>query len=305
VQAIRDVVQETGGSSPGKGEAALKPGFWNVFYLLLLTANLAFVVFLIPKSLVKDPHWDLLKEAIPVVGGSFFVVVASWYKDWTLRLCQMPLFRISQITLSIIFCLSLWIRWLPIHPLVHPPGADIFVDGEEDGRKASELLPLSLKPHFFRVKWKQEAGETDKPFLRHLTWRQTLLAAFGGEQPRWAQSYKVLFQCIQTPRVGASAVPGQTAGVSVRIVPDEDSRFDEEFLKSDLFDYNLQAGPIGSLSFVLPNHEAPADATYLPAGTYTFTPYMHGCQDGRGQHLSVGPNSDGMVKVKFEALQCH
>jgi len=300
VEAIREIVAQSGNAPPAPAAAELKPGFWNVLILLLLTANVAFIVYLIPKEKIEGPHWDLLKDAIPVVGGGFFVVVASWYKDWTVRLCQSPIFRVSQIALSAIFCFSIWLPWLPVHVRIDPPEARILVDEGSEELDPSQTIWLSLKPHTFHIKWWEDQGGTGKLFERKLTLIRTLLAAFGGEQPRWAHLYPVHFHCAKKPGSGETVNLSQMEGVSVRIVPDPDSRFDEEFLNKDLFLLRLQRGPSGSLIFTLPATGDPLDSTDLPKGTYSFTPFKRGFKDGPTQQLSVGSPE---LKVEFEPLQ--
>jgi len=287
-EAVRDMIRETPGLAEGTEDAA-NPGLWNVFFLLLLIANLAFLIYLIPANWIEGPHWELLGNAIPAVGGSLFVIVASWYKNWTLRITQMLAFRISQAVLSIVFVFSLWIPWLPIHPLVEPSDARVQVDDDPEWRMSKRIW-LSMKPHSFivrRTEWNGESGKNERKF--RLTWRALLRAALWGEQPHWALCYKVMFK-------------SETAGIKVRIVPDPNSRFDTEFLKQGLAEHSLQEGPDNSLIFSLPSSEATLGATQLPVGHYKVTPFKVGCKDGPFREASVGPASD--KPASFVKLQC-
>jgi hypothetical protein len=296
VQAIRDIV-----GTPGTVQPPIKHSVWDALFLLLLTANLAFVIFLVPKEWIEGPHWDLLKEAMPVVGGGLFVLVASWYKDWTVRMCQSKVFRVSQIALSIVFSFSLWVRWLPVRPQIDPSdGAKIFVDDRNKEYASGQLIPLSLKSHFFRVQWENDEGKAYKPFKREMTWRQTLLAAFGGEQPHWAHSYKVEFSCVWPQ--GKRTAAEQTKGIGVRIVPIHWPLFDRGFLKSEAAEHSLQTDPSGSLIFHLPETDEPFGATRLPMGDYTVTPFKSGCKEGPSQPLYL--KADLESPVEFEALKC-
>jgi hypothetical protein len=292
-EAIREVIRETGGPTASQEAAGgATPSLANAFFLVLLIANLAFLISLVPSHWMEGPHWDLLKEAIPAIGGSLFVVTTSWYKDWTLRMCGRRSFRISQAALSLVFAFSLWVPWLHIHPQIEPLDAQIFVDDEKEARDVSKPMWLSMKPHSFAVEWTPWSAEPKESRTRNfqLSWRELLHAAFWSEQPRWAMCYKVRFISESTP------------GIKVRIVPDKQSRFDREFLKNDLAEHSLQSEPDGSLVYSLPSTEDMAGATQLPAGHYIVTPIKSGCKEGTSKPLVVNHDSD--KSASFPLLQC-
>jgi hypothetical protein len=290
LEAIREIVSETTGTRPQRNPGgAVKGVLWNVFFLSLFVANLSFLVFLIPIEWVEGPHWDLLKEAIPVVGGSFLVVIASWYNDWTLRVCQGTIFRIIQVVLITIFFLALWIPWLPIHLNVEPQDAGVFVDNEIDPRTDfSEAIWLSLKPHSFRVKWQLWSQASPEYSFRLSMW-DTARAAFGGPKPRFVPRYRVKFT-------------SDTPGIRIRIMPDIKSTFSKDFLKHELATHSLQASQDGGLIFFMPAADETEGATQIPFGHYSVIPVKDGCRVGLSKDLIVGP--DLANSIQFETLEC-
>jgi len=288
-EAVRGIIRESGVSTgtARNTEDTANPGLWNVFFLLLLISNLAFTVYLIPTKLMEGPHWELLGKAIPAVGGSLFVIVASWYKSWTLRVCKTSTFRISQAALSIIFLFSLWIPWLRVQPRIDPLDAQVLVDDETEPRNVSAPMWLSMKPHSFRVRIWQSGKPRERKF--GLTRKELLQASFWGEQPRWAMCYKVKFS-------------SGTPGIKVRIVSDPAFGFDKDFLRNWLPEHSLQMGPDNSLIFILPSAEDSSGGTQLPMGKYKVIPFKGGCQDGESQDLTVGPESD--KPTTFMDLKC-
>lgn len=292
-EAIREIIRETGGpAAPQEATDAATPSLANAFFLVLLIANLAFIISLVPNHWMEGPHWELLKEAIPAIGGSLFVVTTSWYKEWTLRICRMHSFRITQAALSLVFAFSLWVPWLHVHPLIEPLDAQIFVDDEKEARDVSKPMWLSMKPHSFAVEWMPWSAEPKESRTRNfqLSWREVLHASLWGEQPRWTMCYKVGFVSETTP------------GIKVRIVADKHSRFDKEFLKNDLAKHSLQEEPDGSLVYSLPSAEDMAGGTQLPSGRYIVTPIKTGCREGMPQELVVDHDSE--KSVSFPLLQC-
>jgi hypothetical protein len=288
-EAVRGIIRDAG-INPGPAQDAedgANPGVWNVVFLLLLIANLAFAIYLIPSRWMEGPHWDLLGKAIPAVGGSLFVIVASWYKSWTLKICKSAIFRISQVGLSVVFLFSLWIPWLRIQPVIAPGNAQVLVDEESDARKLGQSIWLSMKAHSFRVRDWPSGKLHERKF--ELTRKELLQAAFWGEQPHWALCYKVKFS-------------SGTAGFKVRIVPDRASGFDKEFLKDWLPEHSLQMGLDNSLIFVLPSPEDSSGGTQLPMGKYKVVPFKSGCHDGGSQDLTVGPESNELMA--FVDLKC-
>lgn len=283
-EAVRGIIREAGVSTgPARGmEDAANPGPWNVFFLLLLIANLAFAIYLIPTKWMEGPHWELLGKAIPAVGGSFFVIIASWYKTWTLNVCRTPIFRISQAVLSIVFLFSLWIPWVRIRPRIEPLGAEVLVDDEAEGRNLSKPLKLTMKPHLFTVRNRQSGKLHERKFK--LTRMELLQATFESEQPHWALCYKVKFT-------------SGTLGYKVRIIPYPLSGFDGDFLNNWLSEHSLQKGEGNSLVFSLPSPKDSSGGTQLPMGKYKVVAFKDGCNDGDSQDLSVGPQSDDPLKL--------
>jgi hypothetical protein len=274
-EAIREIAgqgdEKTADANPS---IAVKPTTINIFFLLLLIVNVTFLVFLIPRHLLEGPNWDLVKEVVPAVAGSFLVVLASWYKEWIDHVFQTVAFRVSQGALAVILLFSLWIPWLRIKPIVIPlTSAMIFVDAAMDEKDKNDNLwqnpthldLLSLKRHQFLVHWNGESKKNDREFV--LTPHEILLAALGFNKPRWAHLYKVEF----------SNVPSDVA--QVRIEPDSSTPIDRDFLDHHLAQYSLQSGPHESLILYLKKEASTwGDETFLPAGTYRFSSMAKGIE---------------------------
>jgi hypothetical protein len=278
VEAIRAVVAEGGisGTATLSGTTTQSPGAWNIFFFVLLIVNLVFLVALIPPNLLEELHWDLVKELIPIVGGSFFVVFASWYQDLTLKIMRSWIFRGIDIAFSLWFLIFL-MPWIRITPNIQPVDAETRYVQDDNPRpiEARKPIHLSLKEHQFTVEWGDD--ENEQRTFNVGSWR-LLLAEFGGSsaQPYWPRLYKVV-------------VIGDGAPViKVKIMPTKGTTFDADFLGSDIQKHLLHREDDGSITLTLPNLKDAATGTWLPFGTYTMTPSRRGCR-GVPQVVTIGP----------------
>jgi len=305
IEAIRAVVAEGGGfaASPTKPEIATQsPGALNIFFFVLLIVNLVFLVALIPTNLLEELHWDLLKELIPIVGGSFFVVFASWYQDLTLKIVRSKIFRAVDVCFSLWFLIFL-MPWVHITPNIQPVDAQTRYFRDDDRRPIDPDKPIlvSLKAHTFTVEWSAgDDGKSDPP--RDPTQKRTFKMDFWQlfiaginerhAHPYWPRLYTLQVQIKQTP------------GIQVKIVGVNGTSFDPDFLASDLRQYSLQKQVDGSMTLTLPNWVDPEWPILLPVGQYTMTPYKQGCTSGNPKAVLVGPGQPSLVE--FAQLEgCH
>jgi hypothetical protein len=261
--------------------------FINVFFLLLTTLNLAFLIYLTPSDWLQGPHWDLLSKVVPAFGGTFLAVVAAWYKDRLLAMVEERPFRITMAVLSVIFILMIWLPWLPIRPIIGPPEeTQIMKDDDQDPHPSDHRIWVPLRAHSFTIRRKEEANDHSRTLKLGL-W-EVVAAALGRDERRWVLCYPVNFD-------------SNMKGYSIRIQPVDPGRLDRDF-REHAYEHGLMMQPDNSLILRV-GDEMTGGTAVLPFGLFRMTPFKQkGCQDGKkhegnGDDLNVGPDEKSVKDV--------
>src|SRR5262245_44814514 len=146
---IREMVQaelRAAGIEPGKAEGAKeedRPGRWDIIFLVLGAVNLALLVWLIPEDALKDERIKTLKDLLPWIFGSLFVLVTRWYHDGVLKISRKKAFRAINISLIFSFCVG-WAHLVTL-PATDPPDAQLsLIDDKETPHVIKGTRRISL-----------------------------------------------------------------------------------------------------------------------------------------------------------------
>src|SRR5271169_718277 len=71
-----------------------EPTWQDGFWLLVLIANIALVVSLVPEQVWKNPVFDVPGKILPWVGGGTFVLGATWFRERLLAFSRRRAFKI-------------------------------------------------------------------------------------------------------------------------------------------------------------------------------------------------------------------
>jgi len=274
-------------------QSATQPSIKHAFWFVVFVLNAAFLIFLIPTSILGNEKLSLLLKAVSWLGGSVLVLGFKWFRDHILKLTERLVFKTIQCILLIVLSVIL-ILGLPLFKLylfIEPADAEVQIDEAKMQSAAAGCVRLSLQPHEITVTDKK-TDDNGQPIQRKFNF-----------------AFSDIFQAWRNPKRGLHMpllydVPIEVENaVTDLTIRKDDLRFDSEFWnnppKSNLGKDLRRGVETGTLLVSWNGH---ADSLRLPYGDYHIVARQENCRDADDRTVHV--NCDVEI-VKFSrALRC-
>jgi hypothetical protein len=189
-EAIRAIVrEELKHPAPVKQPSpAEDPSWQDAFWLLILIANVIFVVGLVPETWWKSPFLDIPSKVLPWIGGGTFVLGVTWFRERLVKFSRQRKFK-AVMGVAFVPLLVLHIPFVTLYPRVDPPDSHLYVDDKpkEGPFQGNKKISLKLRSHTFKIEPHDAGSTVGRPI--EWGWGSLLAAWLTNRNPKWVLIY--------------------------------------------------------------------------------------------------------------------